>query len=196
MVLTANEKNVLRFLASHPTDFCSINSLAKVCGLSPNGLYKIVVKFEKIGVLRSQKIANIVRYALEFEQEMTRRLLALAFLPERFKGRLGQRVEDLDGLRSLTKVVIIFGSYLTTKEKPNDIDILVVVQKKNFEKYKKALFEAQERTPVPIHDVLQLSSDLVENIRKRDAVVQKAVWKGVVLWGYDELVEVMRNAAR
>ncbi len=196
MVLTTNEKIVLRYLASHKEEYHSINALAKVCSLSPNGIYKLLTKFEKVQVLCRRKISNIVVYSLDFEQEMTRRLLALAFLPGSLGGRLRQRAEDLESLRSVTKIAIIFGSYLTTKEKPGDLDILIIIEKKNFKAYKQALLAVQDITPVPIHDVLQLSSDLVKNIHEGDVVVQNAVWRGVVLWGYDDLVEVLKNAAR
>jgi transcription elongation GreA/GreB family factor len=47
-----------------------------------------------------------------------------------------------------------------------------------------------------IHAVKQARKDLVENLIKRDKVVANALKSGVVVFGQELLVEVMKDVAR
>lgn len=196
MLLTKNEKKVLRFLATSLGKDYSINEIARACSLSPNGAYKLLLKLEMEGMLKLKTIANIKAYKLNFDNEKTVRLLELAFMPDPFQGRINARVLDLTALKTSTKVCILFGSYITAKEKPGDLDILLVLDQKKFDAYKRTFDKVQAITPVKIHDVIQTRDDLEQNMKKNDPVVINALRQGVVLWGFDALVQVIKDAAR
>ena len=196
MLLTMNERRVLRFLAANTGQDYSINELARLCALTPNGAYKLLTKLGKEGVLKSRPIANLTAYALDFENEKTARVLEIAFISDAFQGRVALRAEDLQPLRPVTKACIVFGSYITTKRSPGDLDVFFVLERKNFETYKFLLSRVQDLTPVKIQDVVQTMEDLEENIKKHDHIVGEALQKGIVLWGFDVLVRVIRNASR
>ena len=65
MILTANEKRMLRLLATTGKPQ-SMNQLGKACGVSSGGAYKILTKLEKEGVLKATAIANLKAYKLYF----------------------------------------------------------------------------------------------------------------------------------
>lgn len=196
MMLTANEQQVLRFLAASLGKDYSINDIAKESKLSPNGAYKLLSKFEKEGVLKAKKIANIKSYKLNFENEKTLIVLNLAFIPTALQGRINSRIEDLQSLKPLTQVCVIFGSYITKKQNPTDLDILFVLEKKNFKKYKQMLGKVQDITPIKIQDVIQTTNDLGENLKKEDPVIVGIIKKGIIVWGFDVLVKVIANASK
>lgn len=190
-MLTENEKKVLRLLmAAFDTDY-SINQVARECNITPNGAYKILKKFEREGILAAKNIANIKSYRVNFNNEATDNYLELALMND-LAGRIKYRMDDLKHLRNVTKVCIIFGSYISQKKEPNDLDVLFIVEKENYKEYKAALREAI--IPVKIHDVVQTENDLLQNIRKKEKVIMEILRKGHVLWGQKTIVKVIHNA--
>lgn len=195
MILTVNEKYVLRFLAASTGKNYSINGVARMCKLTPNGAHKILAKLEKEGVLKAKSIANLKAYNLDFKSEKIASLLKLAFMPDSLEGRVKLRAEDLKPLKAVTKACILFGSYITMKKEPGDLDILFVLERKNFEAYKQALSKVQDIIPVKIQDVIQTTDDVEQNLKKSDPIVTEALRNGIVLWGFDVLVQVIKNVS-
>ncbi|VVB81273.1 Uncharacterised protein [uncultured archaeon] len=195
MILTANEKGVLRLLASSAGKNLSMNEIGKACGVSSGGAYKILTKLGKEGILKVENIANIRAYRLDFESEKTSRVLELALMSDSLEGRVRARAEDLKALKTVAKACILFGSYITTKKEPGDLDVLFVLERKNFEAYKKALAKVQDIVPVKVQDVVQTGDDLRNNLKNNDPIVVEALRNGVVLWGFDVLVQVMKNVS-
>lgn len=193
MILTVNEKKVLRFLATRIADDYSINESAKKCNVSPNGAYKIFLKLEKEGILRAKEIANIKAYHLDFTSEKTLRLLEFALMPDSLEGRVRLRAEDLQDMKKETKACILFGSYITPKKDPGDLDVLFLVEKQDFAAYKRLLAKVQDRTPLKIQDVVQTKGDLKQNLKNHDPIVIEALCHGIVLWGFTDLAMVIKN---
>jgi len=193
MILTVNEKHVLRFLATSIGKDYSINEIARICQLTPNGAYKLLAKLEKEGVLKAKPIANLKAYHPDFENEKTARVLELAFMPDALDGRVKSRADDLKPLKAITQACIIFGSYITTKKEPGDLDILFILKRANFEAYKTTLSRAQDITPIKIQDVVQTIDDARQNLKKGDPVVAGALCKGIVLWGQDIIIQVIKS---
>jgi len=196
MALTQNEKKVLRLLAASRNEDYSINEIAKRCGITPNGAYKLLAKLEKEGILKKKPIANISSYKLNFENEKARLMLELSFVPDNLEGRIKLRAEDLQPLKAATKACILFGSYITSKQKPGDIDIMFILDRSRFHEYKKKLSDSQEIMPVRIQDVVQTEEDFQQNLKKGDIIVKEALQKGIVLWGYGVIAGGVKNAAR
>ena len=191
-MMTQNEKNVLRMLFFALGEDYSINEIARQCNLAPNGALKILKKFEKEGVLKSKDVANIKSYSLNFDSEKTKNVLKLALIPE-LKGRLKFRLEDLKQLKEFTKACIIFGSYPDLKKEPNDMDILFIIEKQNFKKYKQNTLAIYKTIPIKVHDVLQTEEDFTNNLKKKDKVILEILKKGVILWGYDNIIKTVEN---
>ncbi len=193
MILTVNEKKLLKFLAVSVRDY-SINEVARKCVLTPNGAYKILKKLENEGVIKPKRVANILSYKLDFSNAKTVKLLELSFIPEKIEGRIKHRAEDLKPLKNITSICIMFGSYITEKKEPEDLDLLFVLEQKQFNNYKEIFNKIKDIIPIKIQDVIQTSKDLMENIKKEDPVVLASIKQGIVLWGFEELIKVIENA--
>lgn len=196
MVMTVKEKRVLRLLITSFVKERSINDVARECHITPNGAYKILTKLEKDEILKAKSIANIRAYRLDFDNEKTTRVLELALIPGALEGRVKHRVTDLQPMKAVTQACILFGSYITTKKEPGDLDVLFLLKKTEFEAYKQALGKVQDIVPVKVQDVVQTADDLKQNIKKNDPIVTEALWNGVALWGFDALVKVIKNASQ
>jgi len=195
-MLTSGERRVLRLLLASPLEHRSINQVARLCELAPNGAYKILKKFEGEGVLKSISIANIKSYALAFDNPKTRRVAELALSPKTFDGRIRHRAEDFESLKQAALACVLFGSYVAYEAAPNDLDVLFVLDRKDYKKYSKLIKEVREVCPVKIHDVIQTKEDLGVNIKKQQAMLVSAIRNGVVVWGEDVLVRVVEDVCK
>lgn len=191
-MLTDNEIKILRLLMTSFDRDYSINNIAKECNLSPNGALKILKKFEREDIFKTKKIANIISYKLNFENEKTANIVELALMPE-LKEKAKHRLEDFKELKEITKSCILFGSYISEKKESHDLDVLFILEKKNFKKYKKKLIEIKHVVPAEIHDVLQTEEDLKNNLLKKDNVILEILNKGIILWGQKTIVNVIKN---
>ena len=118
-MITNNEKKILKFLLINFNSDYSINEIARKCGLAPNGAYEILKKFEQKEVLSSKKIANSKSYKINFNSIEANKLLELVLIPDYKELKIKYRYNDLKPLENMTNLCILFGSYLTKKERPN-----------------------------------------------------------------------------
>lgn len=195
-MITNNEKKILKFLLANFNSDYSINEIAKKCGLAPNGAYEILKKFGEKEILTYKKIANSKSYKINFDSRETNKLLELALIPDYKESKIKYRYNDLKSLEDMTDLCIIFGSYATKKEKPNDIDILFVIKKLDYKKYSEALGKVKRILPLKLHDVIQTKEDLTKNIKKEERLIIEAISEGIVLWGHEFLIEVIKNAIK
>lgn len=195
-MITNNEKKILKFLLTHFNSDHSINEIAKKCALAPNGAYEILKKFGEKEILTSKKIANSKSYKINFDSRETNKLLELALIPDYKESKIKYRYNDLKPLENMTNLCIIFGSYTTKKEKPNDIDILFVIKKSDYERYSEVLEKVKRILPLKLHDVIQTKEDLTKNIKKEEKLIIEAISEGIVLWGHEFLIKVIKNAIK
>lgn len=191
-MITENDKNVLKMLLYAFEKSYSINQIARECNIAPNGALKILRKFEKEGVLRFERIGNIKSYSLNFENEKTKNVLQLALIPE-LVGRIKFRAEDLDPLKQSAETCIIFGSYIDVKKEPNDIDLFLIIKDKKFNEYKKQSSLIYKTMPIKVHDVIQTEKDVIENIKKKDKITMEILKTGIILWGYDKVINIIKD---
>ena len=195
-MITNNEKKVLRFLLANFNSDYSINEIAKKCGLAPNGAYEILKKFEQRDILIPKKIASSKSYKINFDSIEANKLLELSLIPDYKELKIKYRYNDLNPLENTTSLCIMFGSYITKKEKPNDIDILFVIEKDNYKKYSGALEKVKRVLPLKLHDVIQTEEDLTKNIKKEEKLIMEVISEGIVLWGHEFLIRVIKNAVK
>lgn len=194
-MLTPNEKKILRLLMVPSNITYSINQVAKECGLTPGGAFKILKKFEGEGILIPEAVANAISYKLNFKNPKTGAVLELALISD-VKGKIRYREEDFKGLKGVAKACVLFGSYIDPKAAPHDLDVLFVFDKDKFKEYKKKLNEIKEIAPVKIHDIIQTEEDLKANIIKKDKVILEIIGEGIFLWGQRAIVRVISDACQ
>lgn len=194
-MLTENEKRVLRYVALHAAESPSINKVARECKITPNGAYKILRKLEEEGILQFKEISNIKSYHIEFKNSKSTNIMELALTQKTLKSRVKYRNEELKPFRKIAEACILFGSYIEDKKEPNDLDVLFVFDRKNYDNYKRELNKLKEISPVKIHDIIQTRSDLLSNIKKEDKIILNILENGTVLWGQEVLVRIIKNVS-
>jgi DNA-binding Lrp family transcriptional regulator len=195
-MITLNEKKTLRHALLNYYTKDSINQIAKVCKLTPNGTYKILKKFEQEGILKFDKISNIKVYYPDFMNNKTKSVMQLALMPDALSSKIRSRLNDLEQLKNIALACAFFGSYARNSTVPNDLDVFFLVEEKNYKAYKKLLRNIQEITPVKIHDIVQTKEDIVKNIKNKDKVLFEILTNSIFLWGYAEIIEVLSNVSQ
>ena len=193
-MLTQNEKNILKFLMTSFRHY-SVNDISKENKLAPNGAYKILKKLEKLGVVYPTNVGKIKSYKINFNNKLTMNYLEIALSDERINdAKIKIRVQDFKDLMDICKAAVIFGSYITEKKKPNDIDVVFVIYKDKYKEYKNILEKIKEMLPYKIHDILQTPNDMANNLKEQDKIIINAIRNGIVLWGYDIIAGCVKNA--
>ncbi|MBT3463637.1 hypothetical protein HOD20_06500 [archaeon] len=192
-MLTDNQKKVLRYLIINQDNFPSINQVAKDNNLAPNGALKILNKFKEEGILKIKQISNIKAYYINYNNNITRNFLELALITKIEDKKIKNRINDLISLKNISNICILFGSYIEKNKKPNDLDILFVLKKENFTKYKKQLNELKNIIPITIHDMILTKEDLIQNIKMKKPIILNIIKNGYILWGHSDIVEVLIN---
>jgi hypothetical protein len=192
-MLTDNQKKVIRYLIVTKDSFPSINKVAKDNNLSPNGALKILNKLKMEGILKIKEISNIKSYYIDFEQPLSKNILEWSLI-SKTNNKIQNRYNDLVPLKKFTDICILFGSYIQNKKTPNDIDILFVLDKKNFKKYKQTIKDTKNIIPIELHDMIQTKEDLIKNIQDKKEIILKIIQTGHILWGHTNLIEVLIDA--
>ena len=192
LALTRNEVRTINFLLRNFTERFSINQLAKRVSLSPKGAYRIVKKLEQLRILKPEAIGNALYYRANLDEEIGRKTAELVLTDKELNPYARVQAKDFEALRPYTTSALLFGSVLSKAEKAGDIDVLLVLESKQFGKVHEVLKELQSIKPKRIGEMLQSKEDMVRNFKKRDVPLLDAVRTGQVLWGADVIVEAIR----
>ncbi len=191
--LTENESRVMDFLVRNLNEKNSINEIGRRLELSPRGIYKVLKKLESFKAIIPEKIGNAVYYRPNLDEELSRKMAEFILMQNDLNSYAKIQAEDLKPLKDETLSCILFGSVITKGSKAGDIDILLVLEKKNFDRVHKRLSEIKEMKPKKIHDIMQAKEDLSKNIKKNDEVILEIIKNGKILWGSDIILEAIKN---
>ena len=93
------------------------------------------------------------------------------------------------------RIVVLFGSALRNYEKANDIDLLIAAANSDREEIAKVLKERSEILPKKLHVIKVTRNELESNIKRKEEPILDIVKTGIVLYGEDAYVEVLKNVA-
>lgn len=197
--LTQNEARVINFLVRGFDEKNSINEIGRKLHLSPRGIYKILKKLEKTNAVQPEKIGNAVYYKVNLDNETGKKLSELVLVQNGLNKYAKVQAQDLEKLKDAALSCILYGSVIKKGREAQDIDVMIVLDDRNykhaFKKVSEKLREIRKLKPKRIHDFILTKDDLVSSMKKRDAVVMKALKTGRILWGSETIVEAVKNAA-
>ena len=193
--LTQNEARVMDFLVRHFKERNSINEIGRKLDLSPRGIYKILKKLEKIKAIEPEKIGNGIYYKVNLEEEIGIKLSELVLVQNELNAYAQVQVEDLEKLKDVALSCVLYGSVLKKGREAKDIDIIIILEKKNFKKVNKKLEEIKSISPKKIHDIMMTKEDLAGNLRKNNDAMINMIKNGKILWGSEIIVEAIKNGS-
>ena len=194
--ITQNEMDVVLTIFKDVDSDYNANSLSKVIGVSSMGALKILKGLEAQGILKSKQMGQAVFYKVNLEDDYARSYVQFLLKKEASESapRIRRWVRELRRIDG-ADIGILFGSVLR-KEKFNDVDALMVLRKAQDRRLDKSIRDLNKINVKKIHAVKQTRKDLVSNLGEKNRVVLEIIKSGIVLFGYEEIVEVIRDVAQ
>ncbi len=190
VALTEKEREALLILFKDFTAYHNANSISKFLGTSRVGAFKLFRRLDAQGLLKSQKIGKSIIYKLRLDDDYVKKLVSFLLADE--ANNFKRWKEEFRGLFGKGRIIMLFGSVLRNYEKSNDIDLLVVSARHDKE-VDNVLAGKAEILPKRLHIIRLTTSELKSNIKRREAAILDIVKTGVILYGQDEYVEVLKN---
>ena len=184
------KKIVLKLFKDFTMDYNS-SSIAKVLDKTRVGTFKALNSLEKDSIVKGRNLGKARFYKISLEDEYARKNVE-TLLMEEAKSYTRWK-DELNELFRLTHIVILFGSIIRNEEKANDIDLLLVFDKKNNNKVNQFIKEKNQLLIKKLHPIKQTRDDLRKNILKRDKVILDAIRSGIVLHGYGKIMGMIKN---
>lgn len=191
--LTKNDARVIDFLLRNFKERNSINGLGRKLNISPRGIYKILKKLEKINAIKPENIGNAIYYKANLDDEIGFKLAELVLAQSEFNSYAKVWAEDFKKLKNSALSCVLYGSVLKAGREARDVDIIIILEKRNYKKVYKLLEEIKEITPKKVHDIMMAKEDLAKNLRKNNPAMIEMIKTGKVLWGSEIIVEGIKN---
>ncbi|HLD43528.1 MAG TPA: hypothetical protein VJB08_06120 [Candidatus Nanoarchaeia archaeon] len=188
-------KSVLRALLKDPSMHHTITSLARELKMSRVGMWKVLKKLERKRYINLNPIGSgktsTYTISLNWESTLMEKALALYLAEEAMEQRRWQA--DFAELGSKTDFLILYGSILHSPKQAHDIDIIGVARKDKFTPIQKALDTIQRTADRKIHAVHFTEKEFRKELQKPNEAFIAAVKKGVVLFGQESFIRIMRK---
>jgi len=177
----------------NPEKEYNANNMAKHLGISSMGALKIARRLEKENIITSRELGKARFYKLNFSSEYVKKYIEFLLRRESEQSLpyVKRWINELKKLKS-TDAAVLFGSVLEKQKKANDIDVLLITDKKRFPKLKKEIEDINLVNTKKLHPLFQTGEDLRKNIQKQDKPILNAI-KGVVVFGDEKIVNLLER---
>jgi predicted nucleotidyltransferase len=182
---------ILSILKSPEIEY-NANNISKLMGISSMGALKIAKNLEKENILSSRKIGRANIYKINFKNDYAKQYIKFLLKKEAENSSpyVKRWIRELEKIK-IANTIILFGSVLKKEKDAGDIDALIIVNKKNFEKVKKEIESINLLNDKKIHPIYQTKEDLRKHINERNKVILNVV-KGIIVSGEDNIIEVLQ----
>lgn len=195
--ITMNEmKAVLKIFKDFKTRYNS-NNLSKELELTSMGTLKILRRLYEKNILKLEELGKAKYYSINFDNEFSMDYIKFLLQKEANESlpRIKRWLEEIKKFKDIAQIGVLFGSVLRN-DKHEDVDLVLIFNKNNNEKINKQLKELNIINIKQIHPIEQTSKDFKNNIAKKDKVILESIKRGVIAFGYDKYVEVIKNYSR
>ena len=192
--LTEKERETLIILFKDFATYYNANSISKLLKISHVGAQKIFKRLLKDNLLKSQQIGKSIIYKLRLEDDYVRKLIAF-LLADEANSKSKRWKEEFRELFKKGRIAILFGSTIKNYELARDIDLMVVIDKKDYPEVKKITDKKRELLPKKLHSINITEQELRSNLKQKKEAMIDIVKNAIILYGQDEYVEVIANVS-
>ncbi len=164
--LSDNEFSVLSFLVRNFTEKLTIRNIAQRLNFSPAGVFNILKKLEKNNIVTGQKLGTGLFYSINFENKIAEHLAAVVLLYSEEK--IDINVEQFKQAKAAIfngKTLLLITDNITT------LDVSIP----------------------NVEIIVKTEDEVIELLRKKDSQMLQVLKKGIVLFGEDKIVEIIKN---
>ena len=192
-----NLTKIVEFLFRNIPSRFNVNQISRELKISVGSAYKILKSLEKKSVLVSRKIGNGIYYVLNLDNKEAENITELVLMESRNKSlsknsHASIYAKDFKDGEKLSKAIILFGSILESKD-AKDVDALFIIDKGKSKAVEDFCMKLSNLRPKRINPLLMTMADFKENIKKQDRVITDILKKGVILFGEDTVINILRG---
>lgn len=181
---------IIRIVKDFVTDY-NPSSIAKELGVTRVGTFKALRELEKKGLVKGRNLGKARFYKVDLGDEYSKKNVEVLLMEQ--SREFKRWVEEFKELSELVQIIILFGSIVRNEKNANDVDVLLVYDKKVNDWVNTIIKEKNEMLLKKIHPIKQTKEDLIRNIQQRDKVILSAIKGGVILHGFGELLGVIKD---
>lgn len=165
--LSDNEFSVISFLVRNFTEKLTIRNIAHRLNFSPAGVFNILKKLEKQDIVVGEKLGTGLFYSINFQNKIAEHLAEIVLLFTNEKISL-----DVEKLKQAKAAIFDKKTLLLIIDNGNIVDV-----------------------SIPNVNVLTKNEDeVVDLLRKKDSQSLQLLKNGIVLFGEDKIVEIIKNS--
>lgn len=123
LISSKTKRDILKRFLSNPDEKCYVRQLATILNSSVGTIHRELIKFEKSGILRSERIGNLRFFYINKTNPLFEELKQMVFKTEGVKGRMGIELRKIEGI----KAAFIYGSFAKEEKRgDSDIDLFLI----------------------------------------------------------------------
>jgi DNA-binding Lrp family transcriptional regulator len=188
---TQTEKRILKILATDISNEHNASSLANELGITRMGAHKAVKELVMKKLVKGKKLGKSTFYHLDFNDSYTRKNVELVLIEQ---SKAYQRwVDEFSEIQKYVKIIILFGSVLKNASSAHDIDLLLVFDKRKNRRINELIAQKNQVLTKRVHPIKQTPNDFLTNLKIEDRVLLSAIRTGIVLYGFENFLEVINN---
>lgn len=192
-----SQKIVLRVLKDFSISH-TITSLSKELKLTRVGIWKVLKNLESESLIILTKTGSgktsTYLVSLNWKNPLTDKLLILYLSKEAQKYE--RWVFNFAELEEEVEFLILFGSILHSPKEANDIDIIGVAREKNIDNIRKIILKTQKTQAKDIHSINFTKGEFEKELKRPQKAILDAVKKGIVLFGQDNFIKLMKDLSK
>jgi|SRR3989338_313304 len=164
--LSDNEFSVLSFLVRNFTERLTIRNIAHRLDFSPAGVFNILKKLEKQGIVTGQKLGTGLFYSINFENKIAEHLAAIVLLYSEEKTDVG-----IEKLKSANAAIIDKKNLVLITDGMTVLDVSID----------------------GVNIITKTEDEITDLLRKKDAQMLQILKNGVVLFGEGKVVAIIKK---
>ena len=191
--ISNNEMDFILTIFKSPEIEYNASSISRQLKISSMGALKIAKKLEKEEILSSKQLGRAKFYKLNLNNEYVKQYVKFLLKKEseQASAYVKRWINEIKKIKN-ADLAVLYGSVLKKYEKANDIDILLITDKKRFSKLKKEIGEINLINVKKVHPMYQTKIDFKKNIEKKHEPILDAI-KGFVVFGEDTLINLLKK---
>src|SRR3989338_5529864 len=164
--LSDNEFSVISFLVRNFAERLTIRSIAQKLDFSPAGVFNILKKLEKQNIVVGQKLGTGLFYSINFENKIAEHLAEIVLLYSDKKIEL-----EIEQISQAKAAIFDEKTLLLITDNITALEIII------------------PNTEV----VIKTEDEVIGLLRKKVSEMLQLLKKGIVLFGEDKVVEIIKN---
>ena len=187
---------ILKILVKDISIRHTITSLAKEISMSRTGVWKALKKLESDNLISLSQIGtgktSIYSISLNWNNLLTEKNISLVLTEDAMKNQRWKT--NFAEIENHVSFFILFGSILHNPKEANDIDILIVVDKKQeFKKVEEIISKIQKTQAKKIHLIDLTEIEFKQELSNKNKAYIDALKKGIILFGQDNFIKFIKN---